>query len=118
MIARFNNEFINRGSQSTIVYIIKTESKLDILRFQQQRQAGYLLPRSKSWFDFYTLRANIYYSSSEMDFCSLNIAGSANYRHAKILGFKSLKSVLRAIITRVILINPTPLVIFFEIKNF
>ena len=71
MIARFNNEFINRESQSTIVYIIKTDSKPDMLYFQQQREAGYLLPRNKSWFDFYTFPSNTYYS--EIDFF-----GSAN----------------------------------------
>ena len=64
MIARFKNEFIKRESQSSIVYIIKTETKLDMLCLVQQRWAGYFGLIS-------TLRANIY--QSEIDFCWFNI---------------------------------------------
>ena len=64
MIARFKNEFIKRESQSSIVYIIKTETKLDMLCLMQQRWAGYFGLIS-------TLRANIY--QSEIDFCWFNI---------------------------------------------
>ena len=64
MIARFKSEFIKRESQSSIVYIIKTDTKLDMLCSVQQRWAGYFGLIS-------TLRANIY--QSEIDFCSFNI---------------------------------------------
>ena len=63
MITRFKNEFIKRESQSSIVYIIKTEAKPDMLCSVQQRWAGYFGLIS-------TLRANIY--QSEIDSCWFN----------------------------------------------